>query len=209
MTAMEIIHAVQTQLRLPKSAGMTDSHAALLLSFANKVQRDFMTEKTVWDALKVYSMFDTDAGTALCTISATGGRELDVIRSLQIGSSPLSKITDSDFRAMKRGSQSAQGQPRWYRNYSRQSAGSVVVELLPEPDSAYPVSVEMTIKPPYLVQGSDVPLLDSDTIIAGVLMLAREEQGDDFQAAMALFQVKLGLHSETHGESNWGDVVAV
>src|SRR4030067_452310 len=57
--------------------------------------------------------------------------------------------------------------------------------------------------------GTDVPLLDADTLILGATMLAKKEMGLDAQGDAAGFQAKLGLQSDTQGESNFGDVEAV
>lgn len=209
MTVLEIINEVQRRLRLPQSTAISDAHAQLLLSYLNEVQRDYMMESVVWDELKTYGNFNTTAGTNIYTISITGGGEIEIIRSLRIGTNtPLEKFdNDEEFREYKR-VYTAQAQPLMWRVYSR-SGGNIIIEVCPTPDAVYQVDAEVVKKPPKLSLATDTPLLDSDTVILGITMLARKEMGLDAQGDLASFQAKLGLQSENQGESNFGDVEAV
>ena len=127
---------------------------------------------------------------------------------MRIGTNPpLEHKTDSDFREMKR-VYTTIGAPLFYRIFSKE-AGYVVVEFLPVPDGDYQVDTEILMKPPRLTMDSQEPMLDPDTIILGAIMLARKDQGDDFQTDLGAFQAKLGLQIDNSGESNWGDVDAV
>lgn len=204
MTVLEIIQEVQRRLRMPVSTSLTDAHSQLILSFINTVQRDFMLENIVWDECKVYGSFDTVAGTPTYSISVSG-QELDVVRNLQIGTNaPIVKYDDDDFREYKRAN-TGQAQPLVFRIYSK-SGGGITVELCPTPDAVYSVDFEALKKPPRLTAQNETPLLDSDTIIAGALMLARgEQEGKEPDS----FQAKLALQGDTQGESNWGDAEAV
>jgi len=204
MTVLQIIQEVQRRLRLPVSQSLTDAHSQLLLSFINTVQRDFMQEDVVWDECKVYDSFNTVAGLATYTLTISGA-EIDAIRHLQIENyAPIGKFSDDDFREYKR-SNTGQGQPLVFRIYSR-SGGDIIIELCPAPDKAYSVSCELLKKPPRLTGQNETPLLDSDTVIAGVLMLASgEQEGKEPDS----FQAKLSLQGDTQGESNWGDAEAV
>lgn len=207
MTALEIVNDVQRVLRMPVSAAITEPHARLLLSFCNLVMRDFMLESFVWDELKVFGNFDTSADNAIYSISSTRG-DIDVISNIQIGTDdPLANYNDENFRAYKRTNTNT-GQPLVYRHYGR-NAGAVLIEVSPTPDAVYTVDVETLIKPPKLVNSTDVPLLDPDTIVLGCVMLARKDQGEDYSGDLQAFQAKLALQGGTQGESNFGDVEAV
>lgn len=204
VTALEMINLVQRELRLPTSKLISDPHAQLLLRFINRVQRDLMMEGVVWDECKVYGSFSTQEGTNLYTINLGTDVEIDIIRVLKIGGTTLYKYSDDEFREYKR--KNAQpGQPKLYRIYSR-SGGTITVELAVTPDQGYSVEYEVLKKPQKLINADDVPVLDSDTIVAGVVMMARKEQGDDYEGDIAAFRAKLGLQGENQGESNWGDV---
>lgn len=213
MIVLEMINKIQTLLRLPLSASLADQHAKLLLAFINQVQRDFMAEGTTWDQCKLYGSFQTVAGVSLYTVSIAdlgpGIEELDTIKELCIAgmSEPLRMFdSDEDFRAFKRSHQGTTGLPLAYRRYSR-TGTAIVVELCPVPDQVYTVEVEALQKPPLLINATDVPLLDPDTIIAGALALAIDDQGQDASVKMEAFRIKLGITSQNEGDSNWGDVV--
>ncbi len=210
MQALELIRMVQRDLRLPQAAAITEAHAQLLLGFANTVQRDLMLENYVWDEQKVYGHFETEADTALYTVTGSSSYEIDVIRNLQIGTyDPLVWCTDSDFRAHKRTYTSTTARPLYWRVYSRSGGDSIVVEVTPTPDAAYQVDTEALIKPKRLSGAEDETMLDPDIIFLGMMMLARKEQGEDFSGDLAAFQAKLTLQGENQGESNWGDVEAI
>src|SRR4030067_627873 len=102
----------------------------------------------------------------------------------------------------------ANAQPLAWRVYGR-SGGSIIIELAPTPDAVYQIDAEIIKKPPKMSIAADVPLLDADTLILGATMLAKKEMGLDAQGDAAGFQAKLGLQSDTQGESNFGDVEAV
>src|SRR4030065_570284 len=208
MTALEIINEVQIRLRLPKSTTITDAHAQLLLSFLNEVQREYVHDSGVWDELKTYGNFNTAAGTSLYTISITNSQEVEIIRALKIGTNPpLEKFNnDEEFREYKRVN-TANAQPLAWRVYGR-SGGSIIIELAPTPDAVYQIDAEIIKKPPKMSIAADVPLLDADTLILGATMLAKKEMGLDAQGDAAGFQAKLGLESDTQGESNFGGVGA-
>lgn len=206
MNALELVREVQKRLRLPQSLSLNDPHAQLILSYINTVQRDLMTEVGVWDALKVYGEFYTEAGEALYTV-AVEGMEIDVIRSLSINGIELEKVSDETFRQLKK-SGSEQSFPKVFRFYSR-TGSSIVVELFPVPNNTYKVNVEALAKPPRLIQETDIPVLDEDAIVAGAVMLAKREQGEDASQEMALFQLKMDMHTDTFLETNFGDVEPV
>jgi len=206
MNALEIVREVQKRLRMPQSSDFSDPHAQLILSFVNTVQRDLMAEYGVWDALKVYGEFDTEAGESLYTV-AVEGKEIDVILNMSINGKDLQKVSDEVFRQLKK-QYNTLGQPVVYRFYSR-TAQSIIVELFPTPNAIYKVEVEALSKPPRLTQETDIPMLDVDAIIAGTLMLAKKEQGDDPSQEMALFQLKMDMHTDTYIATNFGDLEPV
>lgn len=208
MTVLEMIRQVQRELRLPQSGTASEPHARLVLDYINKVQRSLMMESASWDELKVVGYFHTQANVNTYTVSIINEGEVDVIKDMRIGTNPpLVHKTDDQFRELKR-NYTASGQPLYYRHFGRES-GYVIVDLLPVPDGDYQVDTEVLMKPPKLTMDTQEPMLDPDTIILGAIMLARKDQGDDFQPDLAVFQSKLGLQIDNSGESNWGDVEAV
>ncbi len=205
MTALQIINEVQRQMRLPKSSLITEPHAQLLLSFCNEVQVDYMLEFSTWDELKVTGSFALKAGVSKYMIAPVNGGKVDSIRSLQIGTDkPLDNVKDYDFRAFCVANQDSH-QPYIYRHFGR-SGGGIIVEVSPIPDTFYQVDYELLQKPAKLVNATDVPILDEDTIILGVKYLAKKDQGDEFQAELATFNAKLGLQGGNQTGSSSGDV---
>lgn len=206
MTVLEIINEVQRKLRLPVSAALTTAHAALLLTFINEVQRNYMLVDTVWDELKVYPSVNTVAGTATYAVSAPSSGELDSIRSIQIGiNDPLVMLDDGDFLAHKRAN-TTQAEPKKYRHRSRTAAGVITIEVSSTPDAAYQMDVEALIKPPRVTLSTDVPLLDAETIILGVTWLAKKDDGNDDREEFAAFQTMNALRAGDKSDSNLGDV---
>lgn len=214
-TALQIVNEVQKQLRLPQTASAsfaTDPHAQLILSFANKVMTDMMAEASVLDELKIKGALGTRDGVAIYTLYPVNAANLDTLKSLQVsGYSPLYPLGDADFRAYKRNLYSADGttnsnQPLVYRTYGR-AGNALVIELAPTPDDIYQIDFEGLQKPDSLSAATDIPVLDADTIIAGVMWLARKDQGEDFQADLQAFSVKMGLRSASHSDGDWGDTV--
>lgn len=205
MNALQLVREVQKRLRLPQSSSLAEPHAQLILSYINTVQRDLMTEVGVWDALKVYGEFTTEAGESLYTV-AVEGKEIDVIRYMAVNGSEIKKVSDETFRQLKK--YNTTGTPQYYRFYSR-TGDSIVVELYPVPDAVYTVEVEALAKPPRLVNDLDTPILDEDAIVAGAVMIAKREQGEDVSQELALFQLKMDMHTDTFIETNFGDVEAV
>lgn len=208
-TALGMVQRVQRLLRLPPSSSIAnDQHAQLILDFINQVQRMLMPKQAVYDALKVYGEFSTTAGTSLYTISISNGREIDTVRALRIAAAgQIEPLSDEQFRGQKRNGQ-AQGVPQYYRYYQR-ARSYVVIEVFPVPDGVYAVEAELLFKPPLLVEDAHVPLLDVDTIVAGAVMLARHEQGENMQVEMSVFRESLAADAGTLNESNWRDAEAV
>ena len=209
MTVLNIINKVQRALRLPQSTDVTDTHGAMLLDYANDVQRIFMAKKAQWDALKDFTHFHTVDGIATYTLAASSASyEIDTIDDLKIGNYPsLVKLPDSTFRAYKK-IYTEEGQPLFYRIYQR-TVGAVKIELLPVPDTAYQVDQELHIKPVVMTAKGDIPMLDADAIFLGVKWLAVHGQGENWQEELAEYFSALSDTASTEADGNWGDVEAV
>jgi hypothetical protein len=206
MEALTLINRVQKELRLPLSSGVTDAHAQLILSFINTVQRKLMTEDAVWDQLKQYGTVATADGVETYNVTATDSYEIDTVRHLQIGTSPpIEKKSDAEFRTLKR-SYTSEGQPLFWRQYARSGGSTIIIELLPTPDTIYTIDTEILIRPKLLVNASDPTVLDDDSLFLGALALARKEQGEEYQGDLAIFQASFGPEGDNQGDSNWGDV---
>lgn len=209
-SVLTMINEVQRELRLPESSAVSEPHAQLVLSFLNKVQSDIMMEAYVWDELKVSGAIATREGFSLYSLAPINGQTVDMVRVLQLGTNePLTKFNnDAAFRAFRR-SNTSNNSPLAYRIYGR-AGDALIIELSPAPDESYEqLNYELLVKPARMTAATDIPTLDSDTIIAGALMLARMEQGEDYTADLQAFQSKMGLRGEAQGDSNWGDIEVV
>jgi hypothetical protein len=198
-TVLEIINNVQKELRLPQTGEVAfpiSAHAQLLLGFINKTM-DLMMEHSPSSSLKTSGRFQTIAGMAYYQISpvnATGG--IDMVSRLQIpGSYPLSLMSDDQMKAYK-DSCTEQNQPGVFRLHSRQG-GALIIEVAPTPDAAYSVDFNGLLRVVSLTASTDIPLLDADTIQLGVLWMAKQDQGEEFQVDLAAFQAKISLHNPT------------
>lgn len=206
-TALEMINAVQKELRLPQSTLMTEPHAQLILGFINAVS-DLVMEPGAWHDLGVKGRLMTRSQVGIYGLNPVNVRYVDIVRNLQIGDNPpLEKYTDEEFRAYKR-SNTGTGRPVIYRIYGR-AGGALLIEMAPTPDAAYGVDFEALQKQEKSSASTDKQLLDEETILRGTLAMARGEQGLSNATDIAAFQAKLELQIENQSESNWGDVEAV
>jgi len=206
LNVLNIINEIQKNLRLPQSPAITDAHAALILGFLNRVQRDIMKDATVWDALKIYGNFDTVASTKIYTVSLDPSGEISTLTNLQISTSdPLVKFEDGDFREYVRQQGSTEAQPLVYRMYSR-AGDDVKIEVHPVPDAVYQIDVEAIKRPARLTSATDVPLLDEDTMISGGHIIAKIEQGNAENVELEEFLNSLTGTAINQGLSNLKDV---
>lgn len=206
LTVLEIINNVQREMRLPQTGEVsfpTSAHAQLLLSFINKTM-DLMMEHSPSASLKVSGSFQTMAGISYYPISPVNFPSgLDTLSRLQIGTyEPLLKMDDDQISDYRRNA-TAQGQPRYYRIYNRQG-GTLIVDLADTPDASYTVDFSGLLRVSKLTAHTDIPPLDADTIQLGVLWMAKEDQGEEFQTDIAAFQAKISLHNPGGGAA--GDV---
>jgi len=96
------------------------------------------------------------------------------------------------------------GEPLYWRFYGK-SVLLPQIEIAPIPDQVYTLRVELTKKPPMLVNAADVPVLDTDTCILGTMVKARSEQGENFMSELEEFKLKLSMYSTSQGDSNFGE----
>lgn len=204
---LTMIKKVQQKLRLPQAAAITETHAALMMEFLNQAQT-LMMEGASWDELGLKGAFGTRDGNAYYFLFPANGAMLETVDHLQIGTgNPIQILNDEMFRTLKR-QYTSEAEPIYARIYGR-AGNAIILEMLPTPDDTYQVDFEAKQKPLKLTAETDVPLLDSDTIIAGALLLAKAEQGDDPTAEQAAFNAHLSGRQSVSAESDWGDVEPV
>lgn len=196
-TTLEIINQIQRGLRLPESAALTTSHAKLLLTFLNELQDTLMIDGD-WPELKLKLSQLIISGQSKVTIYPTNTAEVDIIKRIQVGTDiPLFILNDREFLDIQRTNSGSSNQPTQARVLYR-IGGALVVEVDPVPDAAYTLVIEALQKPAELVNQGDIPILDTNTLIQGVLAKAKDEQGTSPGGAFASFLEKLngGLTSQ-------------
>lgn len=205
-TALEIVNEVQKELRLPQSSLITEAHAQLMLSFANKVIQGPMMEAPDWPELILRGRLMLKQGVTMYTIRPVNGGTVDFIETITpVGYEPLIKRQDGDFRVRKRGNDvSGQNQPTDYRIYSR-AGGNLIFEITPAPDQNYEATYEARQQPGRLLAATDYSPLNDDLIIMGTLAVARTEAGQDSGLDNQAFAGKLEGQIDNQTEPNWGD----
>lgn len=204
LTALEIVNAVQQELRLPKSATFNDAHGTLILALANKAIT-IMAENGPYPETKVKGSIGLVADIAIYSIFPVNQGGADIIEDFRIDSGdPLVLVDDVSFREKKKETPDA-GEPTFYRYYSR-VGGGLVIEVHPTPEQAYVLDYEGILKTNRLINITDRPLLDVDTIILGTIAIAKDEEGLDSNSDYAAFQAKFTGISETQGGIAVGDV---
>jgi|TARA_Y100000310_G_scaffold273647_1_gene289223 hypothetical protein len=205
-TALEVVNAIQQELRFPESTAFTDAHAKLVLRFVNDAL-SFMLEKGQWDELKVKGSFVLPASTSIININPTNSRGLDAITHLQITTNePLVLKNDEVFRCHQR-TNTSEAQPLIYRHYGR-AGSAVILEFSATPDQAYTVDFEGLLRQSLLAAITDVPRIDTDILILGGLYFLKRDQGDDYSDEQAAFLAKVEGHGSGHTNTNFGDLQA-
>lgn len=209
MTALQIVQEIQKELRLPQSTDFTDSHAKLVLAFVNNVLVNILADETVWDDLKVAGMFKTKAGVSIYPIMPANVDYVEVIRDLRVSgrSYAIGGLSDEKFRVY-RAENTTSGEPRQYRREGR-SGGMVFIEVCPVPDAIYSVDFEILQRPPRLVNTTDIPIVDAETVLLGAKVLAKESHGRSFDLDLPVFQAKKSSQTVDQGSANWGDAETV
>lgn len=197
LSALEIVNAVQRDLRLPQSLDFNNAHAKLILSYVNRVQRDVMAIFGNWLELKVYRQFSTAVGLSKYKLTKD---ELTALTYMEINGVEVTKCrTDEAFRSVKT---TTPGTPSSYRIRSFIPAtGLTEIEFNCPADAVYTVDYEGYAKPPLLEFENDVPMLNPETIVLGTILVAKGKQGQDVSLDLEMWKNNFSL---TVNENNPG-----
>ncbi len=203
-TVLQVINAVQLELRLPQSSALTDKFAQIILANMNKVLLDLLPEKQIFDHLKVQGSFTINSARPLYRLSPVN---VDTVESITFLRRPdMTYITrakdDITFRtaADSYNASLTYSSPEWYR-IAQRDHGLPILEFTPAPDVAYIVSYEVLKQAKELTAVTDyVPL--PRVIQAGALMLTKQSQNRDASAEAALYEATLS-HAETVGANTF------
>jgi hypothetical protein len=206
-TVLQIINAVQTELRMPNSAAITDMLSRLILAKMNTVLTILLPENNVFDHLKVQGSFTINSSRPFYRVNPVNVDFVDSITFLRKPDLTYVKQADSDihFREMadSHNASLTYAAPVFYR-ISQRDHGFPIVEFTPAPDQAYIIAYEVLKAAKELTAATDyVPV--PDVIKAGALMLMKQEMGRDATADQAIYSKALERASTTSANSNMKD----
>ena len=206
-TVLQVINAIQLELRLPQSTTLTDKFAQIVLANMNKVLLDLLPEKQIFDHLKVQGSFTINSARPLYRLAPVN---VDTVESITFLRRPdmtyiVKAKDDITFRtaADSYNASLTYSSPEWYRIAQRDS-GFPILEFTPAPDASYIVSYEVLKQSKEMTTLTEyVPL--HRVIQAGALMLTKQGQNRDASAEAALYEATLS-HAETVGaNTHMGD----
>jgi hypothetical protein len=189
LTALEIVNEVQRDLRLPQSVDFTSAHARLILSYANRVQRDTMAPFCNWLELKVYRTFQTAVGVSIYKLTKD---ELTALSYIGMNGKEFTRCkTDEIFRAAQ---STINGVPESYRQRSYNPAtGQIELQFTCPADAIYTVDYEGYAKPPVMEVEGDYPMLNPESIVIGTILIAKGKQGQDVELDLEMWRNNFSL----------------
>jgi len=208
-TVLNIINAVQTELRMPNSAAITDTLSRLILAKMNTVLTVLLPQNNVFSHLKVQGSFTINSSRPFYRVNPVN---VDFVDSITFLRKPdLSYINEANddihFRQMADAHNASltYAAPVWYR-ISQRDHGFPIVEFTPAPDQAYIVSYEVLKAAKELTAATDyVPM--PDVIKAGALMLMKKDMGRDATTDEGIYAVAMERASTVGANSNMKDFV--
>lgn len=207
-TVLQVINAIQLDLRLPQSTSLTDRFSQIILGNMNKVLLDLLPEKQIYDHLKVQGSFTINSARPFYRLAPVNVDSVEYISFLRRPDMIyITKAADDISFRTKADSYNASltySSPEMYR-IAQRDADFPILEFTPAPDTAYIVSYEVLKQAKELTAITDyVPL--PRVIQAGALMLTKQGQGRDASVEATLYQSTLS-HAESVGaNTHLGDV---
>lgn len=207
-TVLQIINAVQLELRMPQSAALTDNFARIILAKMNTVLTEILPDRNIWDHLKVQGSFTINTAKPFYRINPVNA---DGIQSLTFLRRPdllfITKATsDENFKFVSDTANRSldYAAPEFYR-ISQRDGEFPIVEFAPPPDQSYIISYEAvkTVKELTSV-GEFVP--NPNVVKAGALMLMLKSQGRDATTEEGIFEMALGRSASAGANTQMGDI---
>jgi len=206
-TVLQVINAVQLELRMPLSAALTDNFAKIILAKMNTVLLTILPDRNIFDHLKVQGSFTINSTRPYYRLSPVNVDSVETIRYLRRPDlAYIERATDDvTFKTMadSYNASLAYGSPDFYR-IAQRDGGFPILEFTPAPDVPYIVSYEVLKGAKELTAVGDyVPM--PDVIKAGALMLMLQSQGRDASAEASIFEMALGRCATVGSNTNLGD----
>lgn len=207
-TVLQIINAVQLELRMPQSASLADSFANIILAKMNTVLTVMLPERNIFDHLKVQGSFTINSTRPLYRIAPVNVDFLDTITFLRLPNLRyISKASgDVEFRSAADNANASltYAEPDLYR-IAQRDYGLPVVEFTPQPDQAYIISYEgLKADKELTAVGEYVP--KPEVIKAGALMLMRQDMGRDISVDAKVFEMAIDRCATVGANTNMGDI---
>lgn len=179
MTYLEIVNNILRRLRENEVDTVSaNSYSKLIGMFVNDVKKE-LEHIWNWEVLRNTLTITTSPGlfNYVLTDAGTSFRILDILNDT---SDVFMDERSSSWmdRAFLTGT-TQQGIPQYYSLNGVDSSGDAQVDIYPIPDGVYDIRVNGIYPQADLVNNSDVPLVNANAIIYGVVARAIEERGDD------------------------------
>jgi hypothetical protein len=205
-TVLEVINAIQTDMRMPLSAALTDSLAKIILSKMNTVLTVLLPQNNILDHLKVVGSFTIKSNRNLWRLCPVNVDAVDAILTLNKADEvPVERLSDEDFKAIADGYTrlATYNQPLYYR-IAQRDYGYPILEIAPAPDQAYTLYYEILKAPKELTAVTDyVPR--PDVIKPGALMLVKQELGRDASVEQGIFGAAMERASTVESNTSFCD----
>lgn len=201
LTALEIVNKVQRRLHLPLSSAISDSHAQLMLEFANDTYRTVFPNLGVMNELKVRGAFSTHGGGPtlwpIYPINCNYVSKLNWVKYYAASPDeyPLTQLTPEQLE-IENLKMLPSGDPLDYPKYYciRQAPGAFpVVQFYPDFSSEFVAfEYECSIKPQLLSLATDYPICDPMILVYGATILAKKDSGLDPSSEVELLNNLVG-----------------
>ena len=207
-TVLQIINAVQLELRLPQSAALTDNFARIILAKMNTVLTEILPDRNIFDHLKVQGSFTINIAKPFYRLNPINVDGIESITYLRRPDLHFIEKAESDV-SFKRISDSANmslnyAPPEYYRLYQRDGEFPIL-EFAPPPDQSYIVSYEVIKKVKELTAVGDfVP--NPSAVKAGAHWLMLKSQGRDAATEQGIFEMALDRCATSGANTYLGDV---
>ena len=206
-TVLEVINAIQLELRMPLSSALTDNFAKIILAKMNTILLTILPDRNIFDHLKVQGSFTINSSRPFYRLSPVNVEQVDTIKFLRKPDlSYIEKANDDiHFRTIadSYNASLSYAAPELYR-IAQRDYGYPILEFTPAPDQAYIVSYEVLKAAKKMTTAAEyVP--KPDAIKAGAHWLMLKSQGRDATVEQAMFEMALERCATVGANTNFGD----
>lgn len=207
-TVLQIINAVQLELRLPQSAALTDNFARIILAKMNTVLTEILPDRNIFDHLKVQGSFTINSAKPfyrLNPVNVDGVESITYLRRPDMAFVTLAN-DDTKFKIMADSYNNSltYSSPNYFR-IAQRDGGFPILEFTPAPDVPYIISYEVIKTQKELTLATEYSPIPS-VIKAGAHWLMLKSQGRDADIERGIFEIALGRASAIGANTIIGDI---